>query len=326
MNNLKEFEFKICFIYIIGYAIFYIPSMVLDYSISIEFWISELDRKVFFTFGLDDFCDIFLSGILFSLLLWKIFESIFSAHTEEEFKSINLKHVLSPKNIEIIKYIFIFLLIFYNIGNSVHEVANHLNSVAFEYSNDFSNPQYAELYYQIYWWDEFFGHMSMAVPLYSFLIIYLVGFNSLRMKEIVNTSKGDFRGINTSKKNEKNNFKKGFIIKLKWIFITLSGIGFGIEWFYGWAEGQALFVTSLINIGIIIYNIYNILHKSRAKSDSDSKFYTKYKLKDHPFSVFLLIEATIFIIATILWGIFEGIKPYYPFFYQPDEKLWMRLL
>ncbi|MHA1819373.1 MAG: hypothetical protein ACTSU2_12970 [Promethearchaeota archaeon] len=290
-NIEQNREYNLSLIYIIGYAVLYLTSYFLDNGVKISYWLSELNSKVSFYVGLDAILEIFLPGVIFSLFLWKCFEIAYSYGSESKFGEQVIKREYSERMVSIMKYVMVLFIAWMNVGNSVHVVANHLNNRAFNFSHDFSDPSYAALYYEIYYWDEFFGHINMMLPLFGFLFIYLLGIVHFRRS-----------------------------IKLKWfewLFIFLAAIGFGLAWFFGWAEGQCLLLASMVEFILLIIVIYYISTKKES---------IKIKLKEHPFMVFVLVQAVEFIIATIIWGIVEGVKPYYPFFYQPGEELWSILL
>ncbi|MHA1793933.1 MAG: hypothetical protein ACTSVI_14930 [Promethearchaeota archaeon] len=298
MGKLNQ-ELKICMVYILGYAILYLPSQVIDFKFQVSYYLSELDMQVSFDFAMDDVLDILLPGVLFSLVLWKVFEMSCQmmpdglAFPEKEHSSGDERHSQDSgrnvRELKFLKYLMVTLIVLYNIGNGVHVISNHLNKIALRYSRDFSDPLYSQLYNEIYFWDEIFGHLLMAIPLFLILLVYLIG--------IVNH-------VATSSKKIKPYW---------WVFVILSAIGFGLEWFYGWAEGQCLLVSSILEMILLITIVY--------MASTRNKKITGY-LKKHPFITFMFIQAMFFISATVAWGFVIGIKAQYPFFYQPGEEIW----
>ncbi|MBA7643414.1 hypothetical protein ES703_51139 [subsurface metagenome] len=278
-NSKKEFQLFLWFF--MGYAMCYLITLLGDYfSITISYWISELDQEVSFVIPAQDLIEIFLMGPVFSVITWKVFKSIF---LDEQ---ILLKEKLSTKWITALEVIFFVSVCTMCLGNAIHKVVNDLNRRAFDVTKILSDPLYADLYYAIYFWDEIFGHMALAVPLMILMSMFMGGL-------LFSPPSRDLKWF-------------------EWLFITLVGIGYGIVWFYGFAEGQATFVLLLINVGLVLFIVA-------------TKFKKKKCIRDHPFVWVVLIEALIFITCSIIWGLITGLKPYYPFFKQPGEELWIKL-
>ncbi|MHA1732028.1 MAG: hypothetical protein ACTSU5_08785 [Promethearchaeota archaeon] len=169
------------------------------------------------------------------------------------------------------------------VGNAVHLVANDLNSRTLGLSRDFSDPAFTRLYFPIYWWDEFFGHAVLALSLYA--VLGVVAFLSAR----------EFpgRGLGSS----------------RLAFLGVVGAGYGATWFYGWAEGQVLLPCAVLNAGFV------------AAVFLARRFWSA-RVREHPFLVVLLVQAVVFLVLVAWWGAATGLKPQYPFFYQPGEESW----
>ncbi|MHA1762734.1 MAG: hypothetical protein ACTSYC_03120 [Promethearchaeota archaeon] len=193
------------------------------------------------------------------------------------------KKILGSKKVNILKIIYILAITTMCLGNAVHLIVNDLNNRAFNPALIASDSSYKELYFSIYFWDELFGHIALSVPLLALLGIILIGLS----KEIPS------RPLNW----------------VEWILITLVGVGYGTVWFYGFTEGQVTRVASIINLFLLLYILFNELKNPNF-------------LKDHPFVWIVLIETIIFLSFAIIWCFIFGLKPYYPYFYQPEEETW----
>ncbi|MHA1797414.1 MAG: hypothetical protein ACTSVY_03105 [Candidatus Helarchaeota archaeon] len=278
-HDLKnKLEFQLFLLFFLGYSVCYlIPRIFDNVIIPVFYCISELQELVSFMISLSIFLEIFLTGPVFSIIAWMVFEKIFMKKNDKNHEN------LTPRTIFLLKVIFFLAIGTMCLGNAVHLVVNDLNNRAFDLTKILTDPNYADLYYSIYFWDELFGHMALAVPLFVLLGIYAFGFY--------------------------NEPPSRPLRWFEWLFVTLVGIGYGINWFYGFTEGQATFVIFIINIiltGMIL----------------SWQFKKKLTIKEHPFIYAILVEVIVFIICTIIWGVLTGIKPYYPFFYQPGETIW----
>jgi len=142
-NSKKEFQLFLWFF--MGYATCYLITLLGDYfSITISYWISELDQEVSFVIPAQDLIEIFLMGPVFSVISWIVFKRIF---LDEKSK---LKEKLSAKWITALEVIFFIAIGTMCLGNAIHKVVNDLNRRAFDITKILSDTSYADLYYAIY--------------------------------------------------------------------------------------------------------------------------------------------------------------------------------
>ena len=228
-NLESKKEFLCIIVFFLGYGVCYLGSGIGDFfTVTIRYWISELNQEVSFEVTARDLIEIFLAGPVFSISAWILFEKIF---LDEKSAS---QEILSSRIITALKIIFFLAIGTMCIGNAVHIIVDDLNARAFNIAEIQTNPLYADLYFTIYFWDEFFGHLAVFVPLFVLMGIFMGGL-------LLESPSRSLRWF-------------------EWLFITLIGIGYGIGWFHGFAEGQATFVICLINLFLIIFILVAILN------------------------------------------------------------------
>ncbi len=268
-------ELKMTLITFLGYGIFYGLSQIdSNATIPVTFYIPELSQMVTVDFPLESWLSIFIAGAAFAILLVKIFDQIYCAENSA------VKQHLSKRALKILRDLFIFMVAAYCIFNAVHEVIKFVGYMLDTFPPSFmTNPGYANLYYYIYFYHEYFGHL-FSIPLMVFFTIFMVGFLY-----------------------EPASVKIAWYL---WLFLLAIGIGFGATWVEGWAEGECQLINAIYDIGLLI-GFGSYMKKKNIR------------LRDHPFFVVMLAEIIIYIIGVIIWGIYYGLLPYYPFFKEPPS-------
>ncbi|MCP4762480.1 MAG: hypothetical protein GY870_11925 [archaeon] len=132
----------------------------------------------------------------------------------------------------------------------------------------------------VYFYDEFFGHFVLVMPL--FLMSYI------NFKEQVR--------VPVSYKMDTS----------KWTAVILGSIGFGIGVSLAMLEGQN-------NLPIMIVQLI-FLPKVLIELKKNWK-----EILTQPVIIFFLLELIAYIIMTIIHCSINGLKPNYPFMYQPSE-------
>jgi hypothetical protein len=266
-------EFRLSLIVFLGYGVFYGLSQISgNATIPITFWIPELNRFATVGFPLESWLSIFITGAGFAVLLIRVFDEVFLSE-----KSI-VKTRVTSRTIGITRDIFIFALALYVLGNAVHEVIKFVGYMLPNISMDFSNQVYANLYYYIYFYHEYFGHTMFSIPLMVFLTIFAFAF-------IFEPPSRKLRWY-------------------EWLLLFAIGMGFGVVWVEGWAEGECQLVNAIYDIGLLV--VIGVMLKRQ-----------KAALRNHPFICVVVVEATTFIVGVIIWGLVFGLYPYYPFFKEP---------
>jgi hypothetical protein len=85
---------------------------------------------------------------------------------------------------------------------------------------------------------------------------------------------------------------------------AVHGVIFSIENL----EGQSM-VFSLVMLGAMACGIVLATLVKR----------NKLAILNRPFLLFIAVQLVVMLVFTIVWGIALGVKPYYPFFYEPSE-------
>lgn len=136
-----------------------------------------------------------------------------------------------------------------------------------------------ELYSYIYYSDEILGHHLIHIGLFGYLI------TGLFIELLVEPSH-----------------------KMRWdelIYTILLGIGMSLIG-YATFEGQAAFMMVILWGFVLLFELIFVFTK-------------KYNPLQRPIMLSILINCVIFINVFIIWVIMFGIKPYYPFIFQPSE-------
>ena len=195
------------------------------------------------------------------------------------------KYELPEKRIKLLFTIYLIAIVIFNYGNITHITMNRLNSQV---------PTALEteaFYYSIYFLDEIIGHLFITLGFFVILteICYI---HTLSLKKRVGSD--SFSHFFMSSRVE------GYIT----IFFGILG---GIITAFSYLEGQCAFVFLLLNPICSVLLFY--FNEKRAN----------VKFKKNLILVMFLLMTVTFTITVIIWGLFTGFKPVYPFFYQNSE-------
>ena len=173
----------------------------------------------------------------------------------------------------------------FNYGNITHITMNRLNSQV---------PTALEteaFYYSIYFLDEIIGHLFITLGFFVILteICYI---HTLSLKKRVGS----------------DSFSNFFMrSRIEGHITVIFGILGGIITAFSYLEGQCAFVFLLLNPICSVLLFY--FNEKRAN----------VKFKKNLILVMFLLMTVTFTITVIIWGLFTGFKPVYPFFYQNSE-------
>jgi len=195
------------------------------------------------------------------------------------------KFQLPEKRIKVLFTIYLISIVIFNYGNITHITMNRLNSQV---------PTALEteaFYYAIYFLDEIIGHLFITLGFFVILteICYI---HTLSLKNRIDSD--SFSNFVMRSPVE------GFIT----IFFGILG---GIITAFSYLEGQCAFVYLLLN-PICGLALFYFNHKRAA-----------LKTKNNLILIMFLLMTLTFTITVLLWGLFTGLKPVYPFFYQNSE-------
>ena len=181
----------------------------------------------------------------------------------------------------IILYVsFMILLI---IGTVVHMVGNQLHAYIYEIEETMvidPHTPLGNLKAGIYLWDEIIGHILIAVGYFGMMYINVF-----------------FALIDEDNLRARND---------EMVFITLGGFLLGAGIAFGFIEGQAGYTFLYLAILLVVL-IPIIMHKN------------KFHYHQKPFVYCALVLNIAYIVVIILFIVLFGVKPYYPYLYQPSE-------
>lgn len=195
------------------------------------------------------------------------------------------KYELPEKRSKLLFTIYLIAIVIFNYGNITHITMNRLNSqvpIALETE---------AFYYAIYFLDEIIGHLFITLGFFVILteICYI---HTLSLKNRVGTD------------SFSNFFMRSHLEGYITIFFGILG---GIITAFSYLEGQSAFVYLLLNpiCGALLF----YFNYKRAA----------LKTKNNLILIMFLLMTLTFTITVLLWGVFTGFKPVYPFFYQNSE-------
>ena len=178
---------------------------------------------------------------------------------------------------------YLIAIVLFNYGTIIHVTMNRLNS---QITGDLRSEG---VYDAIYFLDEVIGHLFLTLGF--FLILYEAAY--LHMLTIKHRSEAkDLEGFMLGEGEKRINL--------------FYGIALGVITTVAYLEGQCAFIF------LILYPIFTVLFIIMAKKQGVS-------LQENSFLVMILLMTIFFTISTVLYAFITGIKPVYPFFYQPSE-------
>jgi uncharacterized integral membrane protein len=224
-----------------------------------------------------------VSQLLFLNLLWPIIAWWVYRDSKKAIFDHNPKY-----NYKMIwDYIFLILIFFFIVSNTCHVVVNRINGTLLyqEYIRDviLFDPEHGMSagYLLIYYYDEYLGHLGMMAPLFfGQLVIFR---NQLKNPQYL---------------------KDIHLIEL--MLLVILAIGGGLFNSYSLMEGQSNIPLLVLHLLIIPLFLWLLFGK-------------KFKFKENPMFLFFLLQTVGFLIYSIIWIAMTGLKPYYPFTYQPSE-------
>ena len=195
------------------------------------------------------------------------------------------KYELPEKRTKLLFTIYLIAIVIFNYGNITHVTMNRLNSQV---------PTALEteaFYYAIYFLDEIIGHLFITLGFFI-ILIEVCYIHTVSLKNRVGTE----------------SFSNFFMRSRLEGYITMFfGIIGGIIMAFSYLEGQCAFVYLLLYP--ICSLVLSYINNKRAA----------LKTNNNLILIMFLLMTLAFIITVLLWGLFTGFKPVYPFFYQNSE-------
>ncbi|MBD3353524.1 MAG: hypothetical protein GF364_18720 [Candidatus Lokiarchaeota archaeon] len=289
-----ESQYAQIFIFFITWGIcFGIGYLFSGFTFSISFWISEIDELVSVEFKVRDILDLLLINLVYPLFAIKTrnlvkLDSITSNNQTPHKKTDTILTSKFTKS----DYVYYFFLSVFIFGNTSHVLVNRISAM---YRHMDYNNIFTELFHLTYFWDEYFGHLGIAIGIYGMAML---------------------------------NFKKQIHLKCRklrkdeWFWLWIFGIGFGPVFCGAMLEGQAVFPFLIFFISLLLIILVHIRKQRNKREEQKEKSITAWKLSDHPIIFFYILMAVGFIAAAIVFGFIYGMKPYYPFFVQFGGDVW----
>jgi len=265
-------SFYIILAYGLAFGLGYIARLIGNPTIPFNFYVSEQEISATYQINLKDLMDIILIGPVFTVLSFILIKRILDGLDTLEDNKIMLFYI-----------IFLLAIVLFNYGNISHITMNRLNA---DIVDVFSTPQ---VYYSIYFIDEFIGHHLETIGFFIVLSEICV-LHTLDLQE----------------RSKLENYSDALLRNRESFWNYILGIGLGIGTAFAYLEGQCAFLFLILNpilctLVILQTKKYDI------------------KLKENGLLIMILLMTIAFMITVLVWGILTGIKPFYPFFYQNSE-------
>ena len=261
------------------------------YSFDLTFWISEFDKEVIAHFSVKDIVDLMYINLIFPIFAVWVRNSV-NNNYNTYFNNNNSNNNNNNNNHNnwdnYLYYIFMGLMIF---GNTSHVLANNFTHLLQTLDPTLRDTS---LFYSIYFWDEYFGHLALVLGMYGMALTNLA--KQIKVPLLEYKMSPD-----------------------KWIHMILTGIGLGVGISLAMMEGQSNPIFLLLNVVLLItLLVYVVRSKNRNEINGDN-----WSIKNHPVIVLFILESIFFIISSVVWGLVYGIMDHYPYFYQNGgERLW----
>ncbi len=184
------------------------------------------------------------------------------------------------KNKYYINLIEIGVVIFISISCTGHIVHVLFNEINKIYINSYNVMDTSELYSFIYYFDEWLGHHLIHIGYFGYILMALLA---------------EFLG----KEHRKLNWDEI-------IYTFLSSIGLCIIFGYFTYEGQAAFMMLILCTLLLIIEVLVVFKK-------------KVNVLNYPILLATIACNMMVIGFFIAWTLVFGLKPYYPFVFQPSE-------
>jgi hypothetical protein len=267
-----------------GYLILVgIPLIFKVYKIWFDFdlRITETGDLLYLRIGLRDIVDIILTGIVFPLYAWKIYSSLQTElfikkkrDGQDAIPAINVNEFRRLSNQTDPWHIFYLINLFvYSMAVMVHITMNNIHANVDEYYG-------STLYAEVYFWDEFIGHLFIGIPIYFMILTLWVNSIDLPTRVLLNRAQTSF--------------------------LIILSLGSGVGMAMSFIEGQCTVVLAFFNVVFAFFLGYFKYKKGK-------------DLWKNPFQTFILFFLVGFFIALFIWIQISGVKPFYPYLYQFSE-------
>jgi len=190
---------------------------------------------------------------------------------------------IGEDKITIYYLIFLIAIVIFSSGNIAHILFNRLNADIVKAYNTQS------FYYTIYYLDEFLGHTMIMIGF--FIVLSEICF---------------LHTLDLQKRLGTDEYSEVLLKNREPFWNYIIGIGLGVGTSLTYLEGQSAFLFLFLNPVLCALIIFQT---------------RKYeiKIKENGLLMMIILMTVTFIIIVLIWSIFTGIKPFYPFFYQNSE-------
>jgi hypothetical protein len=189
----------------------------------------------------------------------------------------------------LVSVLYITFVIIFNFGAISHMVGNQLHNYIYEIEIAQGYPIdpasiLGALKAGIYLWDEVISHILIGIGFIGLLFINI--HLDLISDEVIK------------------------ILPYEFIMIVIGGFLLGVGTAIGFIEGQCA-ILCLILLGVLSILIIVIVKKNH------------YQYQKYPFLLCGLSMCIGFFVMVIIWIIYSGVKPYFPFLWQPSELFYV---
>lgn len=188
---------------------------------------------------------------------------------------------ISEKAIITYYMVFVIAIVMFNYGNIIHVTMNRLYN---QIKNDYNAE---DVYYSVVFLDEIIGHLLLNIGFF----IFITEVCFLHTKSL-NFSFESNQKTALLLKSQKERF---------WNFFM--GMLLGISTALAYIEGQCAFVFLILNP---IFAFLLFMHSK----------YRDVEIKENSILVLYLLMTIFYAITILVWVLFTGLIPVYPYFYQ----------
>ena len=280
----ENLQYSLVMRFCLGYLILVGIPLIFKYlKVWFEFdlRITETGDLLYLRIGLRDIVDLILTGIIFPLYAWKIYTSLKTelvitkkADGQQEIPSISVREFREMhNNFEPWDLFYLFNLFMYSMTVMAHITMNNIHGKAEEFYG-------STLFSEVYFWDEYIGHLLIAIPIYCMLLTLWVNSIGLSSNIVLN--------------------------KTQAVFLVIISLGSGVGIALSFVEGQCAVVLAFLNILFVGLLVFFRLKKGK-------------EISKNPFQAFILFFLVGFFVALVIWIQISGVKPYYPYLFQFSE-------
>ncbi|MHA1794415.1 MAG: hypothetical protein ACTSVI_17395 [Promethearchaeota archaeon] len=247
----------------------------------------NLSLTMYISDGINQHATIIISwySIIETILLGPWLSIIMVFCFEKQVSFLKNNDFLHPKKETLLKILFVISISALNAGVLMNRTFNILDAMLKELFHQSGQAQQQFVY--VYFLDELLGHSIGHLGISLFLITLALSSphdSKIENEPIFRTNGGER------------------------VLILISAIVYGVLYSYAILEGQSACLIIIINLIGLSTLITIFLKKSK-----------EINILNRPFLLFLFFQTITMIAFVFIWGLIFGLKPFYPYFFQPTE-------